>query len=233
MRGVIWYQGETNEVRGHQYRTLFPALITDWRRAWGQGDFPFLFVQVANVLPPDPVPIESEWAELRESQALALGLPNTGMAVTIDIGEEKDVHPKNKQDVGVRLGLVARALVYNEKVPYSGPRYQRMTVDGARIRLRFTHVYKGLTTADGQPLRTFTIAGADHKFVPAQARIDGQTIVVWSDQVPAPVAVRYAWANNPAGCNLANKAGLPASPFRTDQWPGKTDHETALTVDRM
>lgn len=233
IRGVIWYQGETNEVRGWQYRHLFPALIADWRRAWGRPQLPFLFVQVASVLPPDPVPTESEWAELRESQLLTWQtVPHTGMAVTIDIGEEKDVHPKNKQDVGKRLALQARAGVYGEKVEASGPVYKGMKIEGGKIRLTFAHA-AGLGAKGGQPLAGFAIAGADRLFAPAQASVEGDTVVVWSEQVKAPVAVRYAWANNPAGCNLYNQAGLPASPMRTDDWPGKTTGFTTMTVDLM
>ena len=231
IRGAIWYQGETNDSRGYQYRKLFPALINDWRKTWGQGDFPFLFVQVASVLPPDPVPVESEWAELRESQALALKLPNTGMAVTVDIGEEKDVHPKNKQDVGYRLGLWARARVYGEKILYASPMYKSMKVEGNKIRLTFDNVYQGLDTRDNSPLQGFAIAGEDRKFVYAEAKIEKGKVIVWSEKVPNPVAVRYAWANNPLGCNLYNSANLPAAPFRTDDWPAKTATATAMYID--
>jgi sialate O-acetylesterase len=234
IRGAIWYQGETNEVRAHQYRKLFSTLITYWRKAWGIGDFPFLFVQVASVLPPDPVPIESEWAELRESQAMALKLPNTGMAVTVDIGDEKDVHPKNKQDVGLRLGLVARAKVYGEKkLEYSGPQYKSMKVKNGQAVLSFDYIGKGLVVKGGEPLKGFYICGPDKKFVTAQAKISGKNVIVWSDAVKEPVSVRYAWANNPMGCNLFNKADLPAVPFRTDDWPGKTVGFTALTIDNF
>lgn len=232
MRGVIWYQGETNEVRGREYGILFPALIRDWRRTWDGREFPFLFVQVASVLPPDPEPVPSEWAELRESQAMALAVPKTGMACTIDIGEEKDVHPKNKLDVGRRLARVARARVYGEKkLVHSGPIYSGMQVEGSRIRVRFKELGGGLVCR-GEALKTFAIAGADRKFVNAQAEIDGDSVVVWSEAVADPVAVRYAWANNPEGCNLYNQAGLPALPFRTDTWPGKTDGYRKLFVDQ-
>lgn len=231
IRGVIWYQGETNDQRGYQYRKLFPALITDWRRSWGQPDLPFLYVQLAAVLPPDAEPKESEWSEVREAQTMALRLPHTGMAVTIDIGEEKDVHPKNKQDVGHRLALWARSGVYGEKLVYSGPLYRSMKVEGDKIRLAFDHVDGGLITPHQEALKHFAIAGADHKFVWATATIDGESVVVSSPAVPQPVAVRYAWANNPVGCNLYNKAGLPASPFRTDDWPGKSFGNTRLTID--
>jgi len=231
IRGVVWYQGETNDSRAFQYRKLFPNLIRGWRKAWGQGDFPFLFVQLANVLPPDPTPVNSEWAELRESQAVGLAEPNTGMAVTIDIGEEKNVHPKNKQDVGHRLALLARVKVYGEKIPAYSPQYDHMAVLGRTMRVTFTHAYKGLQTKDNQPLSGFAIAGADHKFVSAQAKTEGNAVVVWADAVPNPVAVRYAWANNPAGCNLYNSANLPAVPFRTDDWLAKTADATRLYYD--
>jgi sialate O-acetylesterase len=232
IRGVIWYQGETNEVRGYEYRKLFQALIRGWREAWAQPDLPFLFVQVANVLPPDPQPVASEWAELRESQRLALALPRTGMAVAIDVGEEKDVHPKNKQEIGRRLALIARAQVYGEKdLVFSGPLYRAMKVEGAAIRCEFDYAAGGLATPGNAPLRGFAIAGADRKFVYADARLEGETVVVSSPQVPEPVAVRYAWANNPAGCNLQNQAGLPASPFRTDDWPAKTAGFRKLYID--
>lgn len=233
LRGVIWYQGETNERRGFRYRIEFPLLIESWRRAWRRPDLPFLFVQVANVLPPDPEPVDSEWAELRESQALALALPQTGMAVTIDIGEEKSVHPENKQDVGFRLALQARARVYGEDVPHNSPAFASTAIEGDRARLRFTDTYGALKTKDGKPLQGFAIAGADRRYRVARAEIDGDSVVVWSDEVKPPVAVRYAWANNPAGCNLANAADLPAVPFRTDDWPAKTRDARGLVIDDM
>ncbi len=221
IRGAIWYQGESNVSRAHQYRTLFPAMIQDWRRAWGD-DIAFGFVQLANFLTPSKDPGESCWAELREAQAMALKLPKTGMAVAIDIGTAGDIHPKNKQDVGHRLALWAWAKVYGRPVVYSGPVYRSMTVEGNTIRIAFDHIGSGLEAKGGEPLRQFAIAGEDQKFVWADARIDGETIVVSSPHVPHPAAVRYAWADNPEGCNLTNKENLPASPFRTDQWPGLT-----------
>jgi len=221
IRGVIWYQGESNVGRAYQYRRLFKALIKDWRRAWGIGDFPFLFVQLANFLPAKPYPAESAWAELREAQMMALSLPNTGMAVTIDIGDPNDIHPRNKQEVGRRLALIARAKVYGEKVEYSGPLYKGMRIEDGKIRIFFDHVDGGLVAKGGGERMGFAIAGPDRKFVWARAKIEGDTVVVWSPEVPNPVAVRYAWADNPI-CNLYNKAGLPASPFRTDDWPGVT-----------
>jgi sialate O-acetylesterase len=222
IRGAIWYQGESNAWRAYQYRTLFPAMIKNWRDAWGQGDFPFLFVQLANFEATSPEPQENDWAELREAQSMALLLPNTGMAVTIDIGEANDIHPKNKQDVGKRLALWALAKTYGKKIVCSGPIYKYMVVKGDnKAILYFYYVGGGLVTK-GDSLKGFAIAGADKKFVWADANIVGDTVVVSSDKVSAPVAVRYAWGENPV-CNLYNKEGLPATPFRTDTWPGITD----------
>lgn len=221
IRGAIWYQGESNAWRAYQYRTLFPAMIKNWRDAWHQGDFPFLFVQLANYMQPEPQPVESDWAELREAQLMTLSsVPNTGMAVTIDIGEP-DIHPKNKQDVGKRLALWALAKTYGKDIVYSGPIYKSMKVDGNKAVLAFDDIGGGLV-AKGDSLKGFAIAGADRKFVWADAKIEGDTIIVSSDKVAAPVSVRYAWAINPV-CNLYNKEGLPATPFRTDTWPGVTD----------
>ena len=228
IRGVIWYQGETNDNRAYQYRKLFGMLLRDWRRAWGQGDFPFLFVQLSTVGPPAKTPGESNWAELREAQAMALSEPNTAMAVTIDIGDG-DVHPRNKADVGARLALAARAIVYGEKrLPYRGPTYQSMTVQGGKIRVTFRHA-EGLVAKGGRCVG-FALAGKDRKFVWANARIDGESVLVSSAGVPKPVAVRYAWAHNPPN-NLYNKAGLPACPFRTDAWPGVTADDTKMTFE--
>jgi sialate O-acetylesterase len=221
IRGAIWYQGESNAWRAYQYRTLFPAMIKNWRDAWGQGNFPFLFVQLANYMEPEPQPVESDWAELREAQSLALLVPHTGMAVTIDIGEP-DIHPKNKQDVGKRLALWALAKTYGKKIVCSGPIYKFMVLKGDnKAILNFYYVDGGLV-AKGGSLKGFAIAGEDRKFVWADANIEGNTVVVSSDKVSAPVAVRYAWEKNPV-CNLYNKEGLPAMPFRTDIWPGVTD----------
>lgn len=218
IKGVIWYQGESNHERAVQYRALFPALIRNWRSEWQQADLPFLFVQIANYGKVEPQPAESDWAELREAQMMTLSLPHTGMAVAIDVGEGADIHPKNKQAVGQRLALAARALVYGEDIPYSGPIYRGMTVEDGRIRIRFDHAADGLA-AKGGPLTQFAIAGADRKFHWAKAEIDGSDVIVSGPEVASPVAVRYAWAANPEGCNLYNAAGLPASPFRTDDWP--------------
>ncbi|MFT5121883.1 MAG: sialate O-acetylesterase [Kiritimatiellia bacterium] len=221
VKGAIWYQGESNAGRAYQYRSLFPLMINDWRKHWSP-ELSFYFVQLANFMAPTDAPQESAWAELREAQSMTLSLPKTGQAVIIDIGEAADIHPKNKQDVGLRLAYHALAKDYGKKVVYSGPTYQSMKKDGAKIRLAFDHLGGGLKAVDGQPLKHFAIAGADQKFVWADAVIDGGEVIVSSPQVAEPVAVRYAWANNPEGCNLYNAAGLPASPFRTDDWPGVT-----------
>jgi len=218
IRGAIWYQGESNADRGYEYRTLFPTMIRDWRKAWGLGDFPFYFVQLANFMLEKDEPADSQWAELREAQTMTLSLPNTGMAVIIDIGEALDIHPKNKQDVGLRLALNALAKTYGQPdLPYSGPLFTAAEVEGSRIRVRFDHTTGGLVCR-GEQLTAFAIAGEDKQFVWANAVIDGDTVVVSSPDVPTPVAVRYGWAENPP-CNLYNGAGLPASPFRTDDWP--------------
>ncbi len=181
-------------------------MIRDWRQAWGEGDFPFLFVQLANFK------TGGMWPELREAQLQTLSLANTGMAVAIDIGNPNDVHPRNKQDVGLRLGLAAMAITYGEKVEYSGPLYRTSVPEGNALRVWFTHA-EGLMAKGARP-QAFEIAGVDRKYVPAEAHIDGQTIVVSSSSVPAPVYVRYGWSDNPS-CNLYNGAGLPASPFRS------------------
>ncbi|HKP13347.1 MAG TPA: sialate O-acetylesterase [Blastocatellia bacterium] len=214
IRGAIWYQGEANVGRARQYRTLFPAMIRNWREAWGGGSFPFLFVQLANFQARQSEPGESAWAELREAQTMTLNEPATGMAVIIDIGEAGDIHPKNKQDVGHRLAVWALAKTYGQSVEYSGPLFDSFAVEGNKVRVRFTHA-DGLRTGDGGPVKGFAVAGADGKFVWADAMIDGKDVVVWNDSVTTPVAVRYAWADNPA-TNLYNGAGLPAAPFRTD-----------------
>jgi sialate O-acetylesterase len=216
IRGAIWYQGESNADRPAQYRKLFPAMIGDWRRAWEEGDFPFLFVQLANWGIYSP---HSNWPELREAQLKTLSVPRTGMAVTIDIGDGSDIHPRDKQDVGHRLALAAQAIAYGRDVIYSGPIYESMTVEGEKIRLHFKYDYAGLMVKNiyTPELRGFEIAGADRNFVSGEAKIEGATVVVRSAAVPHPVAVRYGWGMNP-WCNLYNRAGLPASPFRTDDW---------------
>ncbi|MBW8039084.1 MAG: sialate O-acetylesterase [Planctomycetes bacterium] len=222
--GGIWYQGESNASRAYQYRKLFPAMITNWRQDWGQGNFPFLFVQLANFMAVNSEPVDSAWAELREAQLMTLALPNTGMAVIIDIGEARDIHPKNKQDVGKRLALWALGKSYDKKVVYSGPIYQSKRTEGNKVTLVFEHVGGGLIANGGEPLKGFAVAGVDRKFVWADAKIDGETVIISSNDVSEPTAVRYGWANNPV-CNLYNKEDLPATPFRTDDWPG-------ITVDK-
>jgi sialate O-acetylesterase len=219
--GAIWYQGEANAERAYQYRSLFKTFINDWRECWGEGDFPFLFVQLANFKDIKSKPADDSWAELREAQTMALELENTGMAVTIDIGEAKDIHPKNKQDVGIRLALNGLAKVYSKDVPYSGPMYNSMLINDNKIRIQFSNTDEGLKIKSSKSLKGFAIAGEDKNFVWAKAKIEGDEVVVWSSKVKSPVAVRYAWASNPI-CNLYNGAGLPASPFRTDNWKGKT-----------
>lgn len=223
VKGSIWYQGEANAGRAYQYRTLFPLMIRDWRKQWNNPEMPFLFVQLANYRKPPSEPGESEWAELREAQLMTLQLPNTGMAVTIDIGEADDIHPRNKQDVGRRLALAALKVAYDKDVVFSGPILKTMTISGNKAILEFDHIGSGLKARDRYGyLKGFAVAGADRKFYWAQAYIDQDRVVVSSDKVTVPVAVRYGWADNPDDVNLYNAEGLPASPFRTDEWPGKT-----------
>jgi sialate O-acetylesterase len=230
IKGVIWYQGESNansDAQAAVYRAQFATMITSWRAEWSGtgGDFPFLWVQLPNYGMIDSVPPQhAGWAILRESQSAALALPNTGQAIAIDLGAPGELHPKNKQDVGMRLALVARSLVYGQKVVSSGPVFRRQTVRGGRIEAEFdpkggamvSHVFGGPDL--GSRVTGFAIAGADGRFVWADARLEGNRVVVWSDAVPKPVAVRYAWANSPAGPSLYNSSGLPAAPFRTDSW---------------
>ena len=221
IKGAIWYQGESNAGRAYQYRTLFPTMIESWRGTWKQGDFPFLFVQLAPFMKIETEPQESAWAELREAQLLtSLHCKNTGMAVITDVGDPKDIHPTKKEPVGARLTVAALGIAYGKDIEYSGPLYEKMTVKDGKAVLHFKHVGKGLEAKDG-PLQGFTLAGADRKFYNAKAEIQGDTVLVWCDQVPEPAAVRYGWANCPV-VNLWNKDGLPASPFRTDDFPGKT-----------
>jgi sialate O-acetylesterase len=217
IKGVIWYQGESNTAKPLEYRRLLPAVIADWRGKWNQGDFPFLYVQLANFMEAKNEPSESDWAEVREAQLKTLAVPNTAMAVITDIGEWNDVHPLNKEDVGKRLALAAQKVAYgDEKVVYSGPIYQSMKVEGNKLILTFTNIGSGLIAKGDGELKYFSIAGADKKFVWAKAKIEGDKVVVWNDDLTNPVAVRYAWADNPEGANLYNKEGLPASSFRTD-----------------
>jgi sialate O-acetylesterase len=217
IKGAIWYQGESNAGRAYEYRTLFPAMIQCWRKTWKQGDFPFLCVQLA---PFDRVP-QQTWPELREAQLYATQvLPQVGMAVITDVGDAADIHPQKKEPVGARLALAARAIAYGEKLVFSGPQYDSMRVEGNKVHLRFKHVGGGLVAKEG-PLTGFTICSKDRKFVKAEAEIQGEEVVVWSKEVNEPVAVRFGWANYPV-VNLWNKDGLPASPFRTDDFPGLT-----------
>jgi sialate O-acetylesterase len=225
IKGVIWYQGEANARAAAEYAILFPDLIRDWRRQWGQGDFPFLFVQLASYNPG----LGQDWPLLRESQAKTLSLPQTGMATAVDIGDPGNIHPPDKRDVGHRLALIAEHLAYGKNVEYSGATYSAMQVQGNTVTLTFDLEDGGLvighapwTAADAPPIPTdhlvgFTIAGADQQWHPADAKINRGTVVVSSPQVPTPVAVRYDWADAPQG-NLYNQDGLPAYPFRTDNW---------------
>ena len=223
IRGVIWYQGESNASRSYQYRDLFPLMIKSWRDEWGQGDFSFYWVQLADFMAESSEPKESAWAELREAQTMTLSrLPKTGEAVIIDVGDGQDIHPKNKQDVANRLARWALSRDYGLPVAYQSPTYKSLKKHDKKIVLTFEHVGGGLKPFDVAEPRGFAIAGADHKFVRAKARVvSPTTIEVWSDQVADPVAVRYAWADNPI-CNLYSAEGLPVTPFRTDDWPGVT-----------
>lgn len=221
IKGAIWYQGESNADRAYQYRRLLPAMIQDWRRRFGVGDFPFYIVQLAAWQASQPAPRQNEWAELREAQAMtAKSVPHCGLALAIDIGDANDIHPKNKQEVGRRLALCALAQTYGKKIEYSGPCYQSMKADGRAIRLSFDHLDGGLIAKGGE-LKGFAVAGEDRRFFWADAKIDGKQVVVAAPGLAKPVAVRYAWDINPV-CNLYNQAGLPAVPFRTDDWPGIT-----------
>jgi len=243
IKGAIWYQGEANAGQPKEYETLFPVMITDWRTRWGEGDFPFFWVQLANFMARNPEPTQTAdgWPGLRDAQSKTLKLPNTGQAVIIDIGQGDDIHPKDKMDVGRRLSLAARHVAYGENLVYSGPTYDSMQIAGDKVRINFKNVGSGLTIAAApttQPdvapeapatqLKGFAIAGEDHKFVWATAVIEpmfnagaSDTVYVSSPEVKEPKAVRYGWADNPA-VNLYNKEGLPASPFRTDNWSNPT-----------
>jgi sialate O-acetylesterase len=216
LKGVIWYQGENNADRAYQYRRLFPGLINSWRSDFKNATLPFYFVQIS--------PHRSQNPEIREAQLLTYRtVPHTGIVVTTDNGDSLDIHPRNKKLVGERLALWALHDLYGKKdIVFSGPLYKSMKVDGNKIRIQFDYVDGGLVAKGGAPLNEFTIAGTDQQFVPAQAKIKANEVVVWSDAVPHPVAVRFAWRNVP-NPNLFNKAGLPASPFRTDNWKGMTE----------
>lgn len=216
IKGFCWYQGESNAGRPEEYAKLQPALISDWRNKWQQGELPFLYVQLPNFMDYNYLPSESNWAVLRESQLKSLSVPNTAMAVAIDLGEWNDIHPDNKKAVGDRLALAALKLAYNEDVVYSGPLYQSSAIEGNKIVISFSHIDGGLITNDDEEPAEFAIAGSDKKFVWAKTKIEGDKVVVWNDDIKEPKYVRYAWADNPVNPNLYNKAGLPASPFRTD-----------------
>src|SRR5580658_9621167 len=218
VKGFLWYQGEANSGSPREYRKLLPALIADWREKWKEGDIPFLYVQLPNYMEVQYSPSESQWAELREAQLDALSVPHTGMAVAIDAGEWNDIHPLDKKDVGDRLALAAEKIAYGDtSVVASGPIYQSAKVDGNKIILSFMDIGSGLMAKGGGELQQFAVAGADKKFVWADARIEGDSVIVSSPDVSEPLYVRYAWADNPEGANLYNKEGLPASPFRTDK----------------
>lgn len=218
IKGIVWYQGESNTSKAAAYGKLLMALIADWRKSWNEGNIPFIFAQLPNFNEVRYLPAESEWAELREGQLHALSLPKTGMAVTIDAGEWNDIHPLDKKTVGSRLALAAEYVAYGEtNVIPTGPIYKSAKIEGNKIELTFENVGAGLISIDGDELAQFAIAGADKKFVWAQATIEGDKVLVWNDKIPMPLYVRYAWADNPEGANLYNKEGLPASPFRTDK----------------
>jgi len=226
VKGAIWYQGESNAGRAYKYRSLFPMMINDWRNQWNQPDMPFFFVQLANFMEPPVEPGESTWAELREAQSMTLSLPNTGMAVAIDIGEADNIHPVNKMDVGKRLALAAMKVAYGKDIEHSGPVFKEMHINGSQAMLSFDHAGSGLMCKDRYGyLKGFSIAGADRVFHWAKAHIKGDQVRVYSEKVKEPVAVRYGWADNPDDVNLYNKEGLPASPFRTDDWPGLTQRK--------
>jgi sialate O-acetylesterase len=225
VRGAFWYQGESNEARAQQYGLLLPTMIRAWRERWGEGDFPFGIIQLPNYRDPKPDPADEPWSFIREAQRqTAQTTRNAGLIVTIDIGEARDIHPKNKLDVGKRMALWALAEVYGRKITSTGPMFQSSKIAGPKIVLTFAAAGAGLKIRDGDKLDEFAIAGADHKWVWAEAKIVGKNRVeVWSPGIAQPQAVRYAFNNNPKHPNLTNETGLPASPFRTDDWPGPTD----------
>jgi sialate O-acetylesterase len=218
VKGFLWYQGEANSGRAAEYAKLMPALVADWRKLWQEENAPYLWAQLPNFMDRTYLPSESQWAELRESQLKSLSVPNTAMAVTIELGEWNDIHPDNKKDVGYRLALGAQKIAYGDNnIVYSGPLYQSFVIEGNKIILSFTNTGGGLVSIDGEALSQFAIAGADKKFVWANAKIEGDKVIVSNDDIAQPAFVRYAWADNPEGANLFNKEGLPASPFRTDK----------------
>jgi sialate O-acetylesterase len=217
VKGVLWYQGESNAGRAKEYLKLMEALINGWREVYAEPNLPFIYAQLPNFGDVTYLPAESGWAELRESQRKALRVPGTAMTVNIDLGEWNDIHPDNKKDVGERMALAAQKIVYGEDIVYSGPLYKGHVVAGSRVIISFSHAGSGLITNDGEALDEFVIAGADRKFVRARAEIQGDKVIVWSDDVGEPKYVRYAWADNPDNPNLYNREGLPASPFTTDE----------------
>jgi sialate O-acetylesterase len=224
IRGAIWYQGESNEARAQQYGLLLPTMIKAWRERWGEGNFPFGIVQLPNYRDPKAEPADEAWSHVREAQRRAVSTPQTGLIVTIDIGEAHDIHPKNKLELGKRMARWALADVYGRKMTSSGPMFREARISGPKILIRFNEAGSGLKIRDGDKLDEFAIAGADQKWHWASAKIVGKdTVEVWSDAVPRPLAVRYAFNNNPRHPNLTNETGLPASPFRSDNWPGPTD----------
>lgn len=215
-KGMLWYQGESNAGHPDEYANLMGALIKDWRQKFGNTGAPFIYAQLPNFMEVAYLPSESNWASLRESQLKALNTPNTAMVVTIDLGEWNDIHPDNKKDVGERMALAAQKLAYGEDVVFSGPLYKSHEIQGNKIVISFSHVGGGLITNDDEALSQFAIAGADKKFVWANAKIEGDKVIVWSEEIPDPKYVRYAWADNPDNPNLYNREGLPASPFRIE-----------------
>lgn len=222
IRGVIWYQGESNASRAYQYRDMFPLMITNWRSDWDQGDFPFYWVQLADYRAETPEPGESDWAELREAQTMALELENTGQAVIIDLGEGSDIHPRNKQDVALRLARLALANDYGMEIASTSPRLEKAEAQDGKMLVTLKDVEGNLRAVDAGEVQGFAVAGEDRRWHEAQAKITGaNTLEVWSDAVASPVAVRYAWADNPV-CNLYTSNGLPVTPFRSDDWPGTT-----------
>lgn len=225
IKGAIWYQGENNASQAYNYRTLFPTMINNWRTKWGY-EFPFYWVQLASYTAKDDKPVNSEWAELREAQTMTLSLSQTGEAVITDIGDADDIHPRNKQDVGLRLALIALNKDYGKKdIVYSGPTFKAMNIEGNKAIISYNNTGKGLCVKNKYGyVEGFAIAGADQKFEWAKAYIDGDKVVVYSEKIANPVAVRYSWANNP-DVNLFNEEGLPAAPFRTDSWKGVTQHD--------
>jgi len=225
IRGVLWYQGEANTGRAYQYRTAFPLMISDWRRHWGSGNFPFYFVQLASFNAENGNSEKgSSWAELREAQTYALNLEATGMAVTYDIGEPNDIHPKNKKDVGLRLSAIAFNNMYDKPMEYSGPVYESISVQGNKAIISFSHIGSGLMVRDKYGyIRGFEIAGPDRRFHYAKAFLENNKVVVYANEVTSPVSVRYAWADDNSDANLYNLEDFPAVPFRTDQWKGITE----------